>query len=319
MKRLSLIAVAVALVLAPIQSTFAIGKPDEVAVWVNDEAISTWTVGLLLPQMQNEMAVLGLDPNSSELIGRSIQRAVDSLLLAQEARSLGIEPNPQRVDEKMKALADGAGGYASLEAELIKSGVTYDQLKSSVAQSDTVQTLVETRIVPGIEISYEDVKVYYDENPDLFKRAEQIHSRHILFLVKLDADDDERAAARKKAVLAHARVLSGENFAAVAMEVSEGPNARTGGDLGFTARGQMVEAFDNAVWALELGEISEVVESPLGFHVIKVEEIVEGEEIPLEEAKTLVSDMLRQERTAAALGEHLAILRESAEIRTPEL
>jgi peptidyl-prolyl cis-trans isomerase C len=248
-----------------------------------------------------------------------LQRAIDSRLLAQEARSLGIEPNEERIQQKMKVLADGAGGRAALEAELITSGVTYEQLRSTVVQSDLVQTLVETRITPEIEVSDEDVEKFRRENPELFRRADKIHSRHILFVVDSGADPKERAAIREKAVLAHARALSGENFAALAVELSEGPNAARGGDLGFTARGQMVPAFDDAVWALGAGEISEVVETPMGFHVIKVEEIVIGEEIPDEEARPLVVDLLRQERRVEALGAHLAELRASAEIREPEL
>jgi parvulin-like peptidyl-prolyl isomerase len=179
--------------------------------------------------------------------------------------------------------------------------------------------LVETRIVPGIEISDQDVKAYYEENPGLFMRADKIHCRHILFVVDPDADDETREKARKKAELAHARALSGENFAALAVELSEGPNAATGGDLGFTARGQMVESFDDAVWALEPGEISEVVESRLGYHVIKVEEIVPGETIPLEEVRQPVTEMMRQQRIGMALAEHVAKLRDTAVIRTPEL
>ena len=81
----------------------------------------------------------------------------------------------------------------------------------------------------------------------------------------------------------------------------------------------MVESFDDAVWALEPGEISEVVESRLGYHVIKVEEIVPGETIPLEEVRQPVTEMMRQQRIGMALAEHVAKLRDTAVIRTPEL
>lgn len=319
MKRMLLLFLIIATVFSFSVSLEAMGKPEEVAVIVNGEPISTWEIGLLVPQIQNSLEALGLDPNTENLISRAVQRAIDSLLLAQEARSLGIEPNDERVKEKMKALAVGAGGRSALEAELITTRVTYEQLKQTVVQADLVQTLVETRIAAGIEVTDEDVEAFRRENPELFMREDKIHSRHIIFMVERDADPDEREAARKKAVVAHARAMSGENFIALAVELSEGPNAARGGDLGYTARGQMMEAFDDAVWALEVGEISEVVETPVGFHVIKVEEIVIGEEIPLEEARPLVVDLLRQERRGEALAIYLAELRERAEIRQPEL
>ena len=319
MKRTMLLLLFLAAALGASRMATAEGRPDEVAVIVNGEAISTWEIGLLVPQIQNSMVVLGLDPNSKDLINRALQRAIDNLLLAQEARSLGIEPNEERVKGKMKALADRVGGRGALEGELITSGVTYDELKATVVQADLVQTLVETRIAPAIEISDEDVEAFRRENPDTLKREDKIHSRHILFLLDSDADPSQREVVRKKAVLARARAVSGENFAALAAELSEGPNAARGGDLGFTARGQMVKAFDDAVWALDPGEISEVVETPMGFHVIKVEEVVFGEEIPLEEARPLIVDLLRQERRGEALSAHLAELRARAEIRDPEL
>jgi len=318
MKRTIIFLVILAIVAGASQVAKAMGKPDEVAVIVNGEPISTWEVGLLVPQIQNSMEALGLDPNSQDLISRAVQRAIDSLLLAQEARSLGIEPNGERVKEKMKAMADGVGGRGALEAELITSGVTYDQLNQTAVQSDLIQTLVETRIAAGIEVTDEDVKAFRRENPELFVREDKIHTRHILFLAGPDASNDERDAAREKAVVAHARAVSGENFAALAIKLSEGPNASRGGDLGYTARGQMMEAFDDAVWALEAGEISEVVATSVGFHVIKVEEVVFGEEIPLDEARPLIVDLLRQERRGEALASHLAELREQAEIRQPE-
>jgi peptidyl-prolyl cis-trans isomerase C len=319
MKRTTLLFVILAVVVCTSQVVTAMGKPDDVAVFVNGEPISTWEIGLLVPQIQNSMEALGLDPNSGDLIRRAVQRAIDSLLLVQEARSLGIEPNEERVKEKMQALAAGAGGRGALETELIASGVTYEQLQQTVVRSDLVQTLVEERIAAEINVTDEEVEAFRQENPELFMREDKIHSRHILFLVDRDADRDEREAVRRKAVVAHARAVSGENFAALAVELSEGPNAARGGDLGFTARGQMMEAFDEAVWALEAGEISEVVETPVGFHVIKVEEIVTGEEIPVEEARPLVVDLLRQERRGAAIATHLAELRARAEIAEPEL
>jgi parvulin-like peptidyl-prolyl isomerase len=165
----------------------------------------------------------------------------------------------------------------------------------------------------------EDVSEIYAANPDLFKNRDKIHTRHILFTVGEGETSAEKKIAWDKAVAAHERAVAGEDFAALAIELSEGPNAQRGGDLGFTARGQMVESFDEAVWALEAGEISDVVESHLGYHVIKVEEIAVGPVVSLEEARPAVEDLLRQQRISEALSVLVAELRASAEIHVPEL
>ncbi len=265
------------------------------------------------------MATRGLDPKGEVVIRSVLQRAIDSRLLAQEAVRRGIEPNTARIDAKMAKMAEGAGGHAKLEAELVKSGITYSQLLSTVRQADLVQTLVENEVAATTPLTPEDVSAYYNEHLARFKNQDKIHARHILFLVKSGDSPAQKQAAREKAVAAHARAVAGEDFAALAMELSEGPNAFKGGDLGFTARGQMVEAFDEAVWVLEVGEISEVVESHLGYHVIKVEEIVIGSTVPLDEARPAVEDLLRQQRTGAVLSGLVTELKASADIREPEL
>ncbi len=310
--------VVVAVMTAAASVATAQGRPDEIAVVVNGEPVSTWEIGLLIPQIQGEMAAQGQEPKGDGVVRTALQRAIDNRLLAQEARRLGIEPDNARVDAKLNAMAEGAGGRAKLEAELIKAGVTYSQLRGTVVQADLIQSLVEVEVIAGIEVSEADVAAFYAENPDLFKKPDRIHTRQIMFNVKTDADPAEREAARKKAVAARERAMAGEDFAALAIELSDGPNALNGGDLGFTAPGQMVEGFDDAVWLLETGEISEVIETQLGYHVVKVEEITIGESVPLDDAQSAVEDLLRQQRVGQALGVMVMELRAQAEVRDPE-
>ncbi len=317
MNRYSRWFVVVALLIGAAPMVVAQGPSDDVGLIVNGEVIATWELGLLMPQVKAGMTSQGLDTRGDAVVRTVLKRAIDSKLLEQEARRRGIQPNVERVDEKMRAMAESAGGRAELEAELIRSGITYDQLRSTAVQSDLVQSLVEAEVGDAINVSDEDVAAFYSENPDLFTKPDKIHTRHILFRVEPGAGAAQREAAREKAVAAHERAVAGEDFAALAVELSEGPNASNGGDLGFTARGQMVKSFDDAVWVLDVGEISDVVESDLGYHVIKVEEIVAGPTVSIEEARPLVADLLRQQRTGQAISKLVAQLRETAEVREP--
>jgi peptidyl-prolyl cis-trans isomerase C len=318
MKPAPFLMIALVCLLCGIGSSSAQDDVDEIALFVNDQPIYSWELKLLLPQIQSELAAAGISAKGEEVLNRTVSRAVDSFLLVQEAKERGIAPNETRIDEKLSGMADRAGGRAALEAELIKSGITFDQLRSSVVQADLVQTLVETEIVPGIQVTEEDVEAFYAANPELFTSPDKIHSRHILFMAEAGATESQRETARRRAEAARTRALAGEDFASLAAELSEGPTAKVGGDLGFTTRGQMLEAFDDAVWALEPGEISEVVESRIGYHVIKVEEIVPGSTVALDEAQPLITDLIRQRRTAAAIEEFMAGLREGVEIRDPQ-
>jgi peptidyl-prolyl cis-trans isomerase C len=311
--------VVVALLVVVAMTAMAQSKSQEVAVVVNGENIYTWELALLLPQIQAEMTSQGLEPKGSVVIRSVLDRAIDSKLIAQEARRRGIKPNESRVDEKLAKMAAGAGSRADLEAELVKTGIDYSQLRSTVVQADLVQTLVEAQVATKGEVTPDEVLAFYNQNPELFKNPDRIHARHILFKFETEASPEQKKAAWDKAAAAHARAVAGEDFAALAIELSEGPNASKGGDLGFTTRGQMVESFDQAVWALKPGEISEVVESRFGYHVIKVEEIRIGPTVPLEEARPAVVNLLRQERIAQVLSELVTELKASAEIRDPEL
>jgi parvulin-like peptidyl-prolyl isomerase len=290
---------------------------DEAVVIVNGEPIPAWELKLLLPQVKTELESQGMEPKGEVLIKIALKRAIDGRLLAQEARRRGIQAQDVRVDVKMARLASQAGGESALETELARSGVTVDQLRSTVVQADIVQTLIENELGESATPTPDEVDAFYGDNIDRFTGPDAIHSRHILILAGSETPQEQRAEARQRAEAARQRALAGEDFAELARELSEGPNAERGGDLGFTFRGSMVEGFDEAVWALDVGEISEVVESGLGYHVITVEEIRPGEPVPLDEVRELVADLLEQQNRAAVISSLVAELEKNAEIVTP--
>ena len=135
-----------------------------------------------------------------------------------------------------------------------------------------------------------------------------------MFAADENADADTIINARARADEARARALAGEDFAELAREVSEGPSAEAGGDLGFAAPEQMVPAFAEAASALDPGEISEVVRTNFGFHVIKVEEKKPEVTLTLEEANDRVRLILNQNKIAEKVQELIRTLGEKAEI-----
>ena len=293
-------------------------SPEDVAVLVNGQPVFIWEVGLLLPQITNELRSQGVEPKGEMVIRRALGRAIDNRLLQQEAERRGLEADPERVQEKLDDLAADAGGRGALEAELIKSRITYEQLRSTAIQSDLIRTLVESESASDVGVTDAEIETFYNENPQLFSGPDRIHTRHILFRVGPDATPAEREAARGRAEAAGERALAGEDFAALARELSEGPNADKGGDLGFTARGQMVKDFDDAVWELEVGQISDVVESKLGYHVVLVEEKIPGRKVPIDEVRGSIEQMLIQQRTMETLAVLLTELKRTAVIVEPD-
>ncbi|MDJ0762352.1 MAG: peptidylprolyl isomerase [Myxococcota bacterium] len=153
----------------------------------------------------------------------------------------------------------------------------------------------------------DEVKQYYETNKFRYTNVERMaRARHILIKVAEDATDADKAAARVKIDNLLARARKGENFAALAKAHSQDEgSAVKGGDLGFTPRGRMVPAFDDAMFAATPGKITDVVTTKFGYHIIKVEAFREGN-VSLEEATPEIAEKLYRETRGKELAESTA-------------
>ncbi len=145
-----------------------------------------------------------------------------------------------------------------------------------------------------IAIDESKIKEYYQDNIEKYQVPEKRHARHILFkLSESDSEQRQQEQARKAAdVLKLAK--DGANFAELAKKYSEGPSKESGGDLGFFAAGQMVPAFDQAVFSMKAGEISDVIKTQFGYHIILLEAIQPAKTKSLEEVKAEITKTLQQ-------------------------
>lgn len=166
-------------------------------------------------------------------------------------------------------------------------------------------TFVFTAAAEGSPISDAEIRNFYDQNRFRFETPDRVHPSHILFLT-INPDtgaaltDAEKAAKKTLANEVLAKVKAGEDFAALARQYSEDPGTKdAGGDLGFVARGQMGSAsFEDPTFALQPGQVSDVVETEFGFHVIKMNERETAVRRPLEEVREEIIGDLRAEKAA---------------------
>lgn len=160
--------------------------------------------------------------------------------------------------------------------------------------------LIDTEAIrDATSIDDEAIGAEYEASIAEFTVDEQVKARQILFRVPPAADEAQRTEARERAEAALARLEAGEDFAALAEELSDDPSATAGGDLGWVTRGRQVEGFDEAAFELEAGETSDVVETTFGFHLILVEDRREAEVRPLEEVRGQLEQRLAWERAEA--------------------
>jgi len=148
-----------------------------------------------------------------------------------------------------------------------------------------------------VDISQEKIKAYYEVNIDDFVIQQQVKARHILIKVPPDADDKKVEEIRKRAEEIQARAKKGEDFASLAEKHSEGPTAKKGGDLGYFPRGRMVKEFEDAAFSLKPGELSTVVRTQFGFHIIKVEDIRQERTQSLDEVRKSIESTLRDQES----------------------
>jgi len=171
------------------------------------------------------------------------------------------------------------------------------------------EELTDEALQAYLTANEDTLKLRYQANIESYSESERVHAAHLL--IQLGPEENESAAveARAKAETSRERILAGEDFAAVAAEVSEDPGSREdGGDLGVFARGVNAPEIDNAAFSLEAGELSEVVQSGFGFHVIQVIDRLPARTQPFEE---VVSEMAREEAAAQAAGERAHRLMEA--------
>lgn len=188
-----------------------------------------------------------------------------------------------------RAEAEGVGDDADTQWQM---DLAVDRILSSKYLGDEVD-----RELDGLDWQSlaED---HYEANPDDYRREAQVKASHILF--RTENRTDEEARARAEGVREQA--LAGADFAELASEYSDGPTGPRGGDLGFFGRGQMVPDFEEAAFSMEVGDISEVVESQFGYHVIKLTDRRDAEVRPFEDVRDEIIASLREEREGRARG-----------------
>jgi peptidyl-prolyl cis-trans isomerase C len=282
---------------------------------VNDETVYAAEVSMVMANIVSQLAAQGREtPDQQQLVQMATQRVVEQKLLAQEARRLGYKPNDLRVAEMAQTIEQQAGGREPLDEALAARGTSYDRLLVTLREMDLSRTLIEKTISPTITVTDDEIAAFFTENPEMFTTPEQVHARHIIFAAGENADADTIINARTAADSARERALAGEDFAELARELSQDPSAPDGGDLGFFTYQQMVPPFAEAAFALDAGEISGVVRTNFGFHVIKVEEKKSAVTLTLEESTARIRLLLTQQKTAEKVQEMIRALGEKAEI-----
>ena len=245
---------------------------------------------------------------------RAEEQAAGTALLFAEAERLDIPVSDDEVEASLRRMTDEAGGPARLRAILEKQGQNVQQLRGEIRRGRRVDKLVEKATADTPDPTDAEAEAFFAAHRDEFGKAEQVRAQHILVTPKGDSPEDDLAAIAKIREIRE-RLLAGSDFSTEAAAHSDCPSGKqAGGSLGWFSRGMMVKEFDEAAFSMKVGELSDIVKTQFGYHVIYKND-AQPESIPdFSEVRERIKDLLRHQRRGEALAAYVAELREKASI-----
>ncbi len=299
---------------------------DRVAATVNGDVVTLSDVRERAGEEYERAERLLPGKARDDAISAALRRAFDAIvadkLLAQQAKDLQLEVTEQQVDAaindiKTRNKFDDGQFDEALEAQGLDRARFREQIRRELETYQVLQYKVRGRV----KITDEDVRNYYQSHPQEFEGEGEIHVRHIFLPLAPDASPEEEAKVRAQGEKILKSLKGGEDFAKVAREVSKGPSAQEGGDLGFLKHGTIQKQLEDAAFALKDGQISGLVRAGPGLHVLKVEERRKGGGKSYDEAKEEIRNRLMEEQVGTYRQQYLDELKKQAliEVKIPEL
>lgn len=277
-------------------------KEDFIAV-VNGEGIEVedfeieYNIHRKAYEMQlGKEAMSDIGPNGLSIEDNLKHDLVDKLviekLIAQKSKEKDLKVSDEEVQEQIDMFIDSVGGKETFDDNIKKSGVTEQYLRDNIRKELLFYKYKED-FVETSDVTEEKAEEYFEENKNLLT---VVKAKHIL----LNTEEDAKKIKE--------RLDNGENFEELAMEKSlDSASGSIGGDLGYFAQGEMLPEFNDAVFSMEEGEISEPVKSNVGYHII----FLEDKKDTFEDLKDEILYLLREQE----FRNHLIELKEASEIK----
>ena len=315
---LSASVVALVLITAGWQASAADKKQpseDKIAV-VNGEVVTRSEFDRAVGFAKQRALQTGQPLDDAQLKERILKQLVGSELLYQESKKEGIKVDQKAVDERLEQWKKRFPNEEEYKKALSSSKLSVPQMKEDIKRGMTIEKLIVTRFVDKTTVPEKEIKAYYDSNSNLFKQPEQVRASHILIKVEPKAKESEKEDALKKIKEVQEKQKKGGDFAKLAKEYSQGPSNAKGGDLGFFKRGQMVPAFEEVAFKLKPGEVSDIVNTRFGYHLIKVVDKKPESTVPYEEIKERIGQYLKQQKVQKEVRQLVEKLRKEGKVET---
>jgi len=288
-------------------------QPPQVQVaTVNGVVITQSDFDREVKEIQQRFTRMGKPVNSDQLQALKseiLESLIDRELLFQESKKNDIKIDETVINTQLDSIKKQFPSNEDFKKALSRMDISEAALTSQIRRELAINQFIAKQLADKITIPDKDIKGFYDDNPKAFIKPGQIRASHILIKVDPQAGESKKTEARKKLEEIQDKIKKGGDFAALAKEFSQCPSSASGGDLGFFGRGQMAKPFEDAAFSLEPGEVSGIVETNFGYHIIKLTEKKPGETVAYKDAKEKIQQYLKQMK----LQEELTVYTEELE------
>ena len=314
---MALFAIGLTVVSTPVGSAAQTTVSALKAAVVNGNVISRTDLDFETTQYKQQLEQRGQPVSEAQLQEvqkQALEGLINQELLFQDSQAKGIQVNDKAVDDRLGAIKQRFGGETEYETALTSLNLKENQLKTKIRRGLAIEELIQTQIEDKVVVSDQESEAFYSGHPEFFKQPEQVKASHILVKVEKDARESDKAKAKAKIDAVQKKLQDGQEFTALAKEYSEGPSNEKGGDLGYFGRGQMVKEFEDAAFALKPGEVSGVVETQFGYHLITVTDKKPESTVAYAEVKERIAEYLKREKTQKDLQLYIEKLRDASKI-----
>jgi peptidyl-prolyl cis-trans isomerase C len=291
--------------------------PEQVAL-VDGAAITKNELERAVRKTRDSYAVQGLFPDDTQiedLKQEVLERLIETELLWQQSVREGITVADEAVAAELAEMKRQFINEAIFNNLMENAKMTMPELLSLIKKDLAITALVKQKVADSITLSAEESEEYYRSNTGHFEEPEKIKASHLFISLEEDASDADRQKAQASIESLKVRLDAGEAFELLAKEASDCPSAEDGGDLGFIARGTMDDVFEETAFSMQLHEISPIVKSSSGYHIIKATDRQQARLIPFDEVKEDIEQYLLDRKIHKGVMDYLEGLRQKADIR----
>lgn len=301
----------------PFQKESPKDAAKEIAAAVNGAPITSNLLEIRTKQLSSVSSFHGRisDKELEEIKNKALDELITEELVYQESKRMGIAIPENEIDKRLKEIKKAYPSEDAFNKALSANSLDPNSYKKLIERELSIKKVRERLFGKPIKLSDKEVKEYFDKNREKFREPEKIRLRQILIKVQAYASNEQWEKGREKAESILAELKAGKDFSKMAKELSDDPSKEKGGDMGFIHKGRLETYIEDVAFSMKVGEISDVIQTIYGFHIIKLEEKKEAHYNPYSKVKEKLKKDLEEVTTEDKKKDWIKGLKEKAEIK----